>query len=181
MEINELLSKLNKAVPGSVLEKRRFGRSGDFSLWIEGESVLKVAQELKNDPSLELDWLENMSAIQMEDALVITYFVASTKNPNFLIIRASVVPENVLAEVKLPSVSGAWAMAEPFEEEIRELFGVRFLSKAGGADAGSGFKRLPGEWRGFPLRKDYTFPTEVYGIRHVRKVGRSTDENGAGD
>ena len=79
MDKNPLISKLNKDVPGAVLETRRFGRSEITSIWIESQTIQKVAFALKNDVGLKLNWLENLSVVELEGVLVVTYFVTSTK------------------------------------------------------------------------------------------------------
>ncbi len=168
MDTGEILSKLKTAVPGSVLEKRRFGRSAHLSIWVEGKSLAKVAAYLKAEPAFELDWLENLSAIQLAGAIVLTYFVRSSTKDVSLILRASVMPSSDSKEVDLPSVAGVWKMVEPQETEIQELFGVRFKNAQGEAVYVPPL-RLPKGWTGFPLRKSYVFPTEFVGIAHTTR------------
>lgn len=168
MDTGEIQNKLNSAVPSSVLEKVRFGRSDHLSLWVEGRSLPKIAAYLKSQAKVEYDWLENLSAIQMDKAIVLTYFLRSTTQAHRLILRVSVEPSGPAREADLPSVADAWAMATPFENEIQELFGVRFLSAAGEPVYREPNKLAPG-WNGFPLRKTYVFPTGYLGISHSRK------------
>jgi NADH:ubiquinone oxidoreductase subunit C len=154
VETAEILNKLKQAAPGSVLEKSRFGRSAHTCLWIEA--------------GIGLDWLENLSAMQMDEALVVTYFLRSTtSSKQFLILRVSIVPASASREVELPSVAGVWAPATPFEVEIQELFGIRFLN-ADGKQSHASSQRLPKNWNGFPLRKSYVFPSSFLGISHSR-------------
>jgi NADH:ubiquinone oxidoreductase subunit C len=51
---------------------------------------------------------------------------------------------------EIPSVYGLWQSAELFENEIFDLFGIRFQNHPN-------LRRifLGDEWKGFPLRKDY--------------------------
>ena len=168
MDTGEILNKLKLAAPGSVLEKSRFGRSANLSLWVETRQLPEIAAFLKEDTEIALDWLENLSAIQMDKAIVLTYFVRSTSNANTLILRGSLEPSSASKEVKLASVARSWAMAAPFEAEIQEMFGVRFIDSEG-EPAYPGPGRLPAGWTGFPLRKSYVFPVEFLGIPHVRK------------
>lgn len=168
METGEIFSKLKSAAPGSVLEKGRFGRSAHLSVWVETRALPEVASFLKNDPEIALDWLENLSAIQMDDAIVVTYFVRSSAQGHSLILRGSLEPAGPAKEVDLPSVARSWAMAAPFEAEIQELFGVRFLD-AGGKKAYESGSLLPKNWHGYPMRKSYVFPSQFLGVPHVRK------------
>lgn len=173
MDTGEIQNKLKKALPGSVLEKSRFGRSAQLSLWVESRSLPEVAKFLCADPEIGLEWLENLSAIQMDDAIVLTYFLRTasasggTREESTLILRASVEPKGVTKDVAFPSVAQTWAMASPFEAEIQEMFGVRFLDLSD-KPAYPGPGKLPSGWNGFPLRKTYVFPSEFLGIQHAR-------------
>jgi NADH:ubiquinone oxidoreductase subunit C len=173
-----LIQKLNDIAPGAILEKQRFGRSGALSVWIEVRAIQKIAEGVRHAAGLELDWLENLSVMQLDEALVLSYFVRSTTTDERVILRGSVVPPSINAEVKVPSVVDVWEMAAPMQEEIAELFGVRF-SGGGSGSGGDGVEargsRLPEGWRGFPLRKGYVFPTEVLNIPHRRSAAGSPD------
>lgn len=176
MDKNPLLSKLNKTVPGAVLETRRFGRSSVTSVWIEAQSIQKVAEALKNDSALKLDWLENMSVVEFEGALVITYFVRSTFTQHNAIIRLSVVPPSEGVPAILPSVQTVWLMSLPFEQEAQEMFGVQFqLGPPENAPQERQAFRLPEGWAGFPLRKNYVFPKEFFGVPHSRSFNNSAN------
>ncbi len=74
MDKKTLLSKLNEVVPGAVLRKQRMGRSEMVCLWIETKSIQRVAEIIKQDNEISLDWLENLSAMQIGEALVFTGF-----------------------------------------------------------------------------------------------------------
>lgn len=169
MDKNPLIAKLNKAAPDSVLENRRFGRSGITSIWLEAEAIVKIANCLRFDVDLQMDWLENLSVVEFEQALVASYFVSSNTTLESVILRISVVPTSPLERVYLPSTRSVWPMAEPMEKEAEDLFGVSF-ENADGEAGGQGLKAnlLPENWVGFPLRKGYVFPKEVYGLPHSR-------------
>jgi NADH-quinone oxidoreductase subunit C len=168
VETKELASKIEAAVPGSVLEMRPFGRGKALSVWIEMQALIKVGQWLKEDQELALDWLENLSAMDIDGTLVFTYFLRSKNTPTQLILRGSVVPLSVSDIVTVPSVESVWPMAKKFEREIADLFGAKF---EGGSDQIGGL--LPEGWFGYPLRKSYAFPSEFMDILHMRPAGRS--------
>jgi NADH:ubiquinone oxidoreductase subunit C len=172
---NPLISKLNKLVPGAVLETRRFGRSGMISIWIETQTLQQIARTLKSDPELHLDWLENLSVVEFEGILVASYFVRSTITPHHYVLRASAVPSSPEAEVLFPSVREIWPMAIPMEEEAQEMFGIRFQVDESQQDEVQA-RRLPENWSGYPLRKSYVFPKEVFGITHSRPFNRSSQK-----
>ncbi|OFZ52840.1 MAG: hypothetical protein A2428_04690 [Bdellovibrionales bacterium RIFOXYC1_FULL_54_43] len=155
MEPNELLQKINKLVPGAILEKQRFGRSAKTCLWVESEKLRELCMALKNDPAIALDWLENLSAMQLEDALVFTYFIRSSRTKERLILRSSVELTSPTERTDFQSLAGVWGMAEPQEREIAELFGIRFLDENGVSMKHT--KAAPNHWKGFPLRKSFVF------------------------
>lgn len=178
METVEILNKLKLAAPGSVLEKSRFGRSDRLSVWVESRALPRVAEVLKNDPEIMLDWVENLSGTQFDDTIVLTYFLRSSfpSHGKTLIFRASLALESPAKEVRAPTVSGTWAMAAHFEAEIQELFGVRFVDDQGRPAHSAGI-RLPRNWNGFPLRKSYVFPSQFLGISHVRRPQKGPEGN----
>jgi NADH:ubiquinone oxidoreductase subunit C len=174
VDTSELIPRLEKAAPKSVLEMKPFGRSGETSIWIEMRAIGKLAEALSSE-EVGFDWLENMSVMEIEGALVFTYFLRSSLRGELLILRGSVMPRSQEAEVMVDSTLAIWPMALPFEQEISEMFGVSFK---GGKKAAKGI--LPDDWHGYPLRKGYIFPAEYGGILHMRPVGQTEpDEFGA--
>lgn len=178
MDRATLVGKIKREVPGAVLEKQRFGRSDALCLWFENRKALELARFLE---TLKYDWLENFSVMQMDDALVLTYFVRSSETSaepitlrSTLEILSGAQVSNVQLEVRSPSVRSVWTMAEPMEMEADELFGIRFLDENGSPIARA-YDRLPAGWAGFPLRKDYVFPESFEGIRHARSGAQTAD------
>ena len=172
MEKQSLLSKLEKAAPGRILQHARFGRTQCASVWVEKSALADVARALREDPELRLDWLENLSVAQMgagggadDEALVLTYFLRSTETREELVLRASVDLSRSDQWVDAPSVTAIWPMAAPFEQDAGELFGIRF---PGGVAAGRPDEKVNPGWAGFPMRKNYVFPYQVFGITHSR-------------
>ncbi len=173
MEMSALVSKIEKALPGAILQKKPFGRSGDLSLWIEARQLRAVAQLISEDPLAELDWLEHLGAAEVEGAILLSYFVRSTRSDRSVILRSTVVPRHSEAEAEFASVSELWPMAEAMENEVTELFGIRFVG-----NTAPRLKLLPEGWEGFPLRKSYVFPVEFAGISHMRLTESSAGSDG---
>jgi NADH:ubiquinone oxidoreductase subunit C len=163
----ELISKVKAGVPGAVLESRPFGRNKEVSLWIEMGAISRLAEFLKQEPTLSLDWVENLSVMQVEDALVLTYFLRSSITGGFVIVRGSVVPESQESRVKIASTADTWNSVAVFEAEAAELFGIDF--ERSGARPAFTLGLLPETWKGFPLRKEYRFPDSHQGITHGRR------------
>lgn len=172
METSKLLrAKLESLVPGAVLESKRASHlGGGASFWIEMQAILRISESIKNDPELLMDWLENLSVAQVGDALVFTYFVRSSASGQAMVLRGSLILPPEDQEVESLSVVSVWPMAQLMEQEVSDLFGVRF----------KGDKKydqrvlLPKGWSGFPLRKKYVFPSEFAGVLHSRSKGRTS-------
>ncbi len=143
------LERLERALGKLVLEKQRFGRSGEISLWIETRNAPAAARILCDDPELELDWLENLSVMQLDSAFVLSWLARSSREQDRqVVLRASVVPASADALVEVPSVRGVWQMATPMEQELGALFGIAFGERPD--------TRGPaGDWSGYPLRKSF--------------------------
>jgi len=145
-----LKSFIEAKLPGAFLEEQRFGRAGAVAHWVEAASIARVAKLLKECPETRLDWLENLSCMQIDTALVLTYFVgasAAAEIRPLCLLRASVPVEGARELAEVPSVRASWTAAAPFEDEIAELFGVKFTPHK------QGRRSLPAEVKGFPLRK----------------------------
>lgn len=163
MDKNQIISKINKAVSGSVLEARRFGRSDVHSIWVEAQAIHRVAEVLKSDPDFSIDFIENLSVFELAEALVLTYFVRPSSEPSCrFVLRASIVLPDPLKEVEMPSIALVWPMGAAMEQEAEEMFGIRFKIICGeDVDClSSNFSRqfsnrLPHGFEGFPLRKKF--------------------------
>lgn len=164
MDKNPLVTSLNKAVPGAVLEVRRFGRSSITSIWVEAQAIQQVGLFLKENPEYQLDWLENLSMVEFEDIFVLTYFLRSTVTSQILLLRVSIVPDSPNAQVDAPSIVKIWPMGQLMEKDIAEMFGVRFTP----VEKSDSSTILPEDWKGYPLRKNYVFPKEFLNISHSR-------------
>ncbi len=125
MEIIELIRKLDEEAPGAVLETRPFGRTVKKSVWIEMRSIQRVAKILRQAP-FHFDWLESISVVEIDEALVFTYFLRSTVTGELLVVRGSVVPPSPEERVDVLSVQQQWPMAAQQELELSDLFGIRF-------------------------------------------------------
>ncbi len=175
MDKNHLVSKLNKLFPGLILEVRRFGRSEVTSIWVEAQSIPKVASVLKDDLEFRLEWLENFSVVEFDQVLVISYFLGSTAKGLSLVVRASLVPFTLLEEIGCPSVQNIWPMIEPMEREASEMFGIRFHLNKDQLYREKPFL-LPEGWKGFPMRKKYVFPKEYFGVAHRSARSRQSQK-----
>lgn len=156
--MNERIQQLDSVLPaGAILQRQRFGKKHGVALWVEANRLFEIASVLFSAPEMEFDWLENLSLVQMDDALLATYFLRSTHHHDTLLIRCSRGLANTTAEkaekVQFPSVSEIWISAIPFEQEISELFGIEYLLKNGTYLTKGTFSKLPPNSKNYPMRK----------------------------
>lgn len=148
MKPEEFAKKIKARFGDAILETPPFGRARLASAWVEVKSLPKVTAALCSDPEFAFDELENLSVMEMEGSLVVSYFlVSSTKDRgDVVVLRASVETSRRDEAIDVPSVSSLWPMAQPYEREASELFGIRFDGKLSGSTGLGGPS-------GFPLRK----------------------------
>jgi Ni,Fe-hydrogenase III component G len=133
----------------AVLERGRFGKTDIPLLWVEGDSIPEIARLLRADPDLQLDWLENLSVMQVDGILVASWFLRSRKTKAKFVLRSTVMPGRDDQVVDLASTADVWPESELLERESSELFGIRF----GGRELPQ--RLLPKDFAGFPLRKEF--------------------------
>ena len=146
--------------------------------WIEvtGDGLIAVMQHLKNEPSLQFDFLNCITAVDYCETdpkkaakapwsphLELVYHLSSILHKHTLVVKVNLPRwkddvEGALPEV--PSVAAIWRTADWHERETYDLSGIRFT---GHPD----LTRIlcPEDWVGHPLRRDYEMPLEYHGIR----------------
>jgi len=158
--------------PGEIHEKllARFGdavgplgepKVDPFAV-VKAEKLLEVARFLRDEPGLEMDFCEDLTAVDWPKRSVIevVYHLFSYRLRHGIVLKVEASREKPSA----PSVEGIWKAANWMEREVYDLFGVDF---PGHPD----LRRvlLPDDWVGHPLRKDYGEAGGYHGIPNVRE------------
>jgi NADH-quinone oxidoreductase subunit C len=134
----------------------------DPSCVVKKDRIVEVCRFLKTEPGLELDFLEDETAVDWpkKNVLEVVYHLLSYKHRHAIVLKV----ELDRAAPSVPSVEGVWKTANWFEREIWDLFGVTF---PGHPD----LRRimLPDDWIGHPLRKDYQEAGGWHGMSNVRE------------
>jgi NADH-quinone oxidoreductase subunit C len=134
----------------------------DPSCVVKKDRLVEVCRFLKTEPGLELDFLEDETAVDWpkKNVLEVVYHLLSYKHRHAIVLKV----ELDRAAPSVPSVEGVWKTANWFEREIWDLFGVTF---PGHPD----LRRimLPDDWIGHPLRKDYQEAGGWHGMSNVRE------------
>jgi len=129
---------------------------------VKGEAVVEVARFLRDEPGLELDFCEDLTAVDWpkRNVIEVVYHLYSYRHRHGIVLKV----ETDRAAPSVPSVEGVWKAANWMEREVYDLFGVEF---PGHPDQRRVL--LPDDWEGHPLRKDYQEAGGWHGISNVRE------------
>jgi NADH-quinone oxidoreductase subunit C len=129
---------------------------------VKRERIVEVCRFLAKEPGLEMDFLEDLTAIDWpkRNVIEIVYHLLSYTHRHSIVLKV----ELDRATPVVPTVEGVWKTANWFEREVYDLFGVTF---SGHPD----LRRimLPDDWVGHPLRKDYQEAGGYHGFSNVRE------------
>jgi NADH-quinone oxidoreductase subunit C len=140
----ELKSYLETTFPGC-----KVGDTFDFpQLIVDKNDLLSVASKLKDSKETQFDFLFCQTAVDRTNHFEVVYHLTSTIFRHDMVLKV-LVEERENAAIE--SVCSLWQAAEFFENEIWDMFGIKFLNHPN-------LRRfiLGEDWNGFPLRKDYT-------------------------
>ena len=141
-----ILSKIKERLPGAVLDITEF--AGEHTLHVQGQDILKVLTEFKDDG---FNFLADLTAIDNLtlggfDRFAVSYHLLSHKTAERVTVKAYISEE----KPSLPSVESLWKTADWQEREVFDLYGIKF-------EGHPNLIRImnPDDYDGYPLRKDY--------------------------
>ncbi len=143
MNKSDLKTYLEQTFPSNKVDE-----TFDFPLMFVDKSDLhNVAQKLKDSKETLFDFLFCETAIDRNPSFEVVYHLTSTTYRHDMVLKVVLEDRD---NPELPSVYSLWKAADLFENEIFDLFGIRFTGHPN-------LRRimLGDEWPGFPLRKDY--------------------------
>ena len=117
------------------------------SVWVKPSSVEVVARFLRDNPELDFQFLNSISAVDYIEHFEVVYHLTSIQRQHTAVVKTRVYGRE---ELSLPSVYHVWRGADLQEREIWDLMGIHF-------EGHPNMKRIM-LWEGFeghPLRKDY--------------------------
>jgi NADH-quinone oxidoreductase subunit C len=125
--------------------------------------LLAVMNLLWKHPMFYFDYLACVTGVDngvKENTLDVIYHLNSIPYEHSIIIKVVVSREVEKEEVGIESVSSIWKTADWQEREIFDMFGLKFFNHPD-------LRRilLPGDWEGYPLRKDYQEQETYHGIK----------------
>ncbi|HQQ94894.1 MAG TPA: NADH-quinone oxidoreductase subunit C [Bacteroidia bacterium] len=114
---------------------------------IPPEELLNVMRQLRDREDLKLDYLYCMTCVDWKDHLMMVYMLRSVAHGIHLNVKVKL---SDIANPEIESLTGLWKTAELNENEIFDLFGVKFTHHPN-------LRRmfLEPDWKGYPLRKNY--------------------------
>jgi NADH-quinone oxidoreductase subunit C len=127
----------------------------------QGQAIVDVCHFLRDDPDLKCEVLSDLTAVDWpkEEKIQIVYHLYSYTHKHQFVLKVDL-PRDM---PQIATLEGVWKVANWFEREAFDLFGVIF-------EGHSDLRRilLPEDWTGFPLRKDYVEQEEYDGISTQR-------------
>jgi len=147
-----ILTELQQRFGPSILETH--DDHGDHTVIVDRAALAELLRECRENPAFAFDMLMDLTAVdylkypgrQDGPRFEVVYHLYSLRHNHRLRVKVRVDEDDAV----VPTAVGRWPIANWFEREVWDMFGVRF---AGHPD----LRRLLmyEEFVGHPLRKDY--------------------------
>ena len=149
MNKEELKIKLTELFPSVT-----FDESGEWlNMNTTAGNFLKTAELLRNNTTLNFDYLFCLTCVDWKTHLTMVYHLTSTDHRQPVVIKVQL-DRN---KPEIETVSHIWKTAEFHEREVYEMFGVNFLNHPD-----LRLLILPDGWEGRnPMRKDFEDPVNM--------------------
>lgn len=148
-ETNLAVKKLKEKFPGSILDVKTF--RNEVNVTVQKKDIMEICKFLHSDPDLHYQFLTDLCGLDYypeTPRFEVAYHLYSMKNNQRLRLKARVGEKESIA-----SVESIWKVADWYEREAYDLFGITFENHPD-------LRRIM-MWDGYeghPLRKD--FPVE---------------------
>jgi NADH-quinone oxidoreductase subunit C len=156
-EANLAVVRLRAAFPDVPIRAvSMFGQ--DWAI-VPAEAIVDVCRFLREDDQTKFDALVDVTAVDLLPRSprweVVYQLTSLSRNVRF---RLKVEVADT-AEPEVPSVTSVYRVADWYEREVWDLFGIRFAGHPN-------MRRilLPDDWEGFPLRYDHPIGGEEVGF-----------------
>ena len=149
MTTEELKTQISELMPLTTFEE-----GGEWlNLNVEPKDWLSTATKLRNDLSLQFNYLFCLTCIDWKTHLTMVYHLSSTKYRHNVVVKSKLDSNRP----KIETVSHIWRTADFHEREVYEMFGVNFLNHPD-----LRLLILPDGWeRRNPMRKDFEDPVNM--------------------
>lgn len=144
----QLQDKIVKLFPEATFEE------GDvLTINIPDARLHELAQTLRDDPELSFDFLMTIVGMDWQSSLGCIYYLNSTAHGSHVAVKVKTEDRD---NPMIHSVSDLWAVAEIYEREVYDFYGIIFINNR---DMRRLFLNI--DWVGYPLRKDYDANPEL--------------------
>lgn len=149
MTNEELKTNIPTLLASAVIED-----GSDFlTINVDATDWLAFAQQLRNDPSMQFNFLFCLTCVDWKTHLTMVYHLRSTIHRHEIVVKAKLDRTNP----EIETVSHIWRTAEFHEREVYEMFGVKFLN-----NPDLRLLILPDGWEGKkPMLKDFEDPINM--------------------
>lgn len=161
---NKIVKKIEEKFPDAVLDVKTY--KDELTLYIEKESICKVAKYLRDNKELAFDFLSDLCGVDKtrignSNSFEVVYHLYSLKRNH----RVRLKVEIPASKPTISTVTGVWKTANWHEREAYDMFGIVF-------EGHPSLERIltPDGFEGHPLRKDY--PLRGRQPESLRKVYR---------
>jgi NADH-quinone oxidoreductase subunit C len=159
MDAKEIYAVLEQQFPGKVRDFK--GEVPEPYLSVDPSVIAEVCRFLRDGAAFKFEVLSDLTALDWpkEEKIQVVYHLFSYAFNHQIVLKVDLPRDNP----KVATVEGVWKVANWFEREVYDLFGVIF-------DGHTDLRRimLPEDWLGHPLRKDYVEQEEYDGISTQR-------------
>ncbi len=129
---------------------------------VDAASLKQLLLAFRDDAALKFDVLSDLTALDLpkEDVIQVVYHLYSYGSRTQIVVKVDL----DRGAPRIATVEDIWKVANWFEREVFDLFGVLF-------EGHSDLRRilLPEDWVGYPLRKDFVEQEEYDGISTERE------------
>jgi NADH-quinone oxidoreductase subunit C len=159
MEARDIYTRLEQQFPGKVSDFQ--GEVLEPYYRVDAGAIVEACRFLRDDPALKFEVLSDLTAVDWpkEEKIQVVYHLYSYAQRHQTVVKVDLPRGNP----SIATAEGVWKVANWFEREVFDLFGVIF-------EGHSDLRRimLPEDWVGYPLRKDYVEQEEYDGISTQR-------------
>lgn len=148
MSETHIIQAIKDRFGDAVLEDHNF--RGDQTVTLKKDRIIEVTRFLKDEPSLLMDFLMDLTAVDYMDRkpqrFEVVYHFYSSKHNHRVRLKVPVDEDDCLVD----TMTSLYKSANWFEREVWDLYGIKFKGHPN-------MKRilLYEEFKGHPLRKDY--------------------------
>jgi NADH-quinone oxidoreductase subunit C len=146
--LDKIVTLVKSNINEEAVESGTLNKKNDDlpTLYIKNEHWHATAKLLRDHPDLQMNYLRNVSGVDMESHMETVYHILSLTLRHECAVKVKTDRE----QPSVDSVTDLWETANWNEREIYDLLGIQFKGHPNMVRI-----MMPDDWQGYPLRKDY--------------------------